>query len=41
MLTGNLVRVRTTSNGRIIPLYLNRDDPRWLEVAEGRVKGTY
>src|SRR5438067_777464 len=34
MLTGNLVRVKTTSKGRIIPLYLRRDDPRWLEVAE-------
>ncbi len=34
MLTGNLVRVKTTSKGRIIPSYLNRDDPRWLEVAE-------
>src|SRR3954454_12079377 len=34
MLTGNLVRVKTTSKGRIIPLYLNRDDPNWLEVAE-------
>jgi uncharacterized protein len=34
MLTGNLVRVKTTSKGRIMPLYLKRDDPRWLEVAE-------
>ena len=34
MLTGNLVRVKTTSKGRVIPLYLNRDDPHWLEVAE-------
>jgi len=34
MLTGNLVRVRTTSKGRIVPHYLPRDDPRWLEVAE-------
>src|SRR3954447_18965616 len=34
MLTGNLVRVKTTSKGRIAPLYLKRDDPRWLEVAE-------
>src|SRR5258708_1897307 len=33
MLTGNLVRVRH-SKGRIIPLYLNRDNPEWLEVAE-------
>jgi len=35
MLTGNLVRVKTTSKGRIVPVYLNRDDPHWLEVAEG------
>jgi uncharacterized protein len=35
MLTGNLVRVKTTSKGRIVPMYLNRDDPHWLEVAEG------
>lgn len=33
MLTGNLVRVRQ-SKGRIIPLYLNRHNPEWLEVAE-------
>lgn len=33
MLTGNLVRVRI-SRGRVIPLYLRRDDPAWLEVAE-------
>ncbi len=33
MLTGTLVRVRT-SKQRIIPLYLKRDDPQWLEVAE-------
>jgi predicted nuclease of restriction endonuclease-like RecB superfamily len=33
MLTGNLVRVRT-SKSRIIPLYLRRDDPYWLDVAE-------
>ncbi|WP_435007582.1 DUF790 family protein [Tundrisphaera lichenicola] len=33
MLTGTLVRVRF-SKQRIIPLYLNRDDPQWLEVAE-------
>jgi hypothetical protein len=33
MLTGNLVRVRT-SKSRVIPLYLKRDDPMWLEVAE-------
>lgn len=33
MLNGNLVRVKV-SKARVIPLYLNRDDPRWLEVAE-------
>jgi len=33
MLTGNLVRTRV-SKGRIIPLYLNRDNPEWHEVAE-------
>ena len=33
MLTGTLVRVRF-SKQRVIPLYLNRDDPQWLEVAE-------
>lgn len=33
MLTGNLVRVRAYK-GRIIPQYLRRDDPDWLEVAE-------
>jgi predicted nuclease of restriction endonuclease-like RecB superfamily len=33
MLTGNLVRV-TTSKQRVIPRYLNRDSPQWLEVAE-------
>ncbi len=33
MLTGNLVRVRTSKN-RVIPQYLNRNDARWLEVAE-------
>jgi predicted nuclease of restriction endonuclease-like RecB superfamily len=33
MLTGNLVRTRT-SRARIIPLYLNRDSPELLEVAE-------
>lgn len=33
MLTGNLVRIRI-SKGRIIPLYLNRDNPEWIEVAE-------
>jgi predicted nuclease of restriction endonuclease-like RecB superfamily len=34
MLTGNLVRVKTSSKGRIVPHYLPRDSPRWLEVAE-------
>ncbi len=33
MLTGDLVRVRT-SKERIIPLYLNRNNPQWLEAAE-------
>ncbi len=33
MLTGTLVRTRA-SKQRIIPLYLKRDDPQWLEVAE-------
>ena len=33
MLTGTLVRVRF-SKQRTIPLYLKRDDPQWLEVAE-------
>lgn len=33
MLTGNLVRVRI-AKGRVIPLYLKRDDPYWLEAAE-------
>src|SRR3954454_5334824 len=33
MLTGDLVRVRT-SKERVIPLYLNRSSPQWLEVAE-------
>ncbi len=33
MLTGNLVRVRF-SKQRAIPLYLDRSDPQWLEVAE-------
>ena len=27
MLTGNLVRVKTAKNGRIVPLYLPRKDP--------------
>ncbi|WP_422931664.1 DUF790 family protein [Singulisphaera sp. PoT] len=35
MLTGNLVRVKTNSKGRIMPLYLpQRELPQWLEVAE-------
>ena len=33
MLTGDLVRVRT-SKERVIPLYLNRASPQWLEAAE-------
>ena len=33
MLTGNLVRVRVAKS-RVIPLYINRDDPNWLEAAE-------
>jgi uncharacterized protein len=33
MLTGTLVRVRF-SKQRVIPLYINREDPQWLEVAE-------
>ena len=33
MLTGDLLRVRT-SKDRVIPLYLNRDSPQWLEAAE-------
>lgn len=33
MLTGNLVRVRS-ARGRVIPLYLDRDNPYWLEIAE-------
>ncbi len=33
MLTGNLVRVRT-SKARVIPLYLDRDNEMWLEAAE-------
>jgi hypothetical protein len=33
MLTGNLVRVRMARD-RVIPLYLNPDNPEWLEVAE-------
>lgn len=33
MLSGNLVRSRT-SRQRIIPIYLPREDPYWLEIAE-------
>jgi uncharacterized protein len=33
MLTGDLVRTRTTKQ-RVIPIYLNRSDERWLETAE-------
>jgi uncharacterized protein len=33
MLTGDLVRVRTVKQ-RVIPLYINRNDPHWLEAAE-------
>jgi uncharacterized protein len=33
MLTGTLVRVRF-SRQRVVPLYINRDDPQWIEVAE-------
>ncbi len=33
MLNGPLVRIRTAKQ-RIIPLYLNRESPDWLEVAE-------
>lgn len=33
MLTGNLVRVKTVKM-RILPLYLNRENPEWLDVAE-------
>ncbi len=33
MLTGNLVRVKMVQ-GRVVPLYLRRDDPYWLEIAE-------
>lgn len=34
MLTGNLVRVKTAKNGRICPIYLDRDSSKWLEVAQ-------
>ena len=33
MLTGNLVRNKIIK-GRVVPLYLKREDPYWLEVAE-------
>jgi predicted nuclease of restriction endonuclease-like RecB superfamily len=33
MLTGDLVRVRT-SQERVLPLYLNRNNPQWLEAAD-------
>ena len=33
MLTGDLVRVKTLKQ-RVMPLYINRNDPRWLEAAE-------
>jgi predicted nuclease of restriction endonuclease-like RecB superfamily len=33
MLTGNLVLVRTAKS-RVIPRFLKRDDPYWLEIAE-------
>src|SRR4029079_9815631 len=34
MLTGNLVRVKTTSQKRIVPIYLDREKPYWHQVAE-------
>jgi predicted nuclease of restriction endonuclease-like RecB superfamily len=34
MLTGNLVRVKTTRQQRVVPIYLDRESPHWLEVAE-------
>lgn len=34
MLTGNLVRVKTTSQRRIAPIYLDREKPYWHQVAE-------
>jgi uncharacterized protein len=34
VLTGDLVRVRF-SRERVIPLYLNRNSPQWLEAADG------
>src|SRR4051794_34631567 len=33
MLTGDLVRVKI-SKQRVVPLYIDRDAPNWLEVAE-------
>lgn len=33
MLSGNLVRVKTVKM-RILPLYLNRENPEWLDIAE-------
>ena len=33
MLTGDLIRVRTVKH-RVMPLYINRNDPHWLEAAE-------
>jgi predicted nuclease of restriction endonuclease-like RecB superfamily len=33
MLTGDLLRVRT-SQERVVPLYINRTNPQWLEAAE-------
>jgi predicted nuclease of restriction endonuclease-like RecB superfamily len=33
MLTGDLLRVRT-SHDRVVPLYINRNNPQWLEAAE-------
>lgn len=34
MLTGNLVRVKTSSQQRIVPIYLDREKPYWHQVAE-------
>jgi uncharacterized protein len=33
MLTGNLVRVKTAKQ-RVMPIYINRNEPHWLEAAE-------
>ncbi len=33
MLTGQLARVRTTKD-KVIPIYLDREDPAWIEMAE-------